>query len=291
MLAIIEFILIMSNIYIAISTQNQENNIKDLTSVYQDFDGICAVDHFSTDGTYNVLSERCKNGFVAQIPYYGHHAHDLNHIILNPKIKLGDWVLLRDSCERINTNFASNIRPFINMLENNGVNTVYQHSKLLLFRRFPHQFFTSTPHWGFNGGQNKIIAIEKQTWFKEDTEYCYSVRNQRAPYSWVDHYMRYYLILDSNHNLLGAENFGEPKSIFEQKEYIRINFLYYLDKHNVNHTVDDFLLFLNNQKDLCDELKWYINNIRIINDFYRYHILKNTDNLTDDITRPCQQIP
>ena len=43
-----------SKIYIGLITGNEKKNIEELTSVYNDFDGLAAVDHFSTDGTYEL---------------------------------------------------------------------------------------------------------------------------------------------------------------------------------------------------------------------------------------------
>src|SRR5688572_30650750 len=146
----------MSKIYLIISTDEKEyDNIKELTGIWNDFDGLGVTFHGSNHSVaYKLLEERKKSGFVECIPYFGAHDHDLNHILFNPIIKIGSWLLKIDSSERLNPFFTSNIKPFIKMLENNGVNTVYQRSKLMLFRRWPHQAFSSTPHFGFSGGQN-----------------------------------------------------------------------------------------------------------------------------------------
>jgi hypothetical protein len=285
----------MSNhnkIYLAISTQNEKKNINELTSVWYSFDGICAVDHFSNDGTYEILKSRCKDGFVEQIPYYGHHSHDLNHILFNPKIKIGDWILLRDSSERVDNNFAFNIRPFIKILEQQGVNSVYQRSKILMFRRFPHQCFSSTPHWGLQGAQSKIMAIEKQlNLFHDDKEYCYSVRDEiRDKYHFVDAFMRYYLIIDSNHNLLGLENFGDPNELFPKLEKQRISFLDLLNSIGVNNDINSLKLYLlSNREVLSDVFKDFINNNLILNQFYRYHVLDDKT-VSPDIAAPIVKI-
>lgn len=280
----------MYKIYLAISTDEKElDNLKELTSIYKDFDGLAVTFHGSTDSdAYKLLLDRKGDGFVECIPYFGAHSHDLNHILFNPQIKIGDWILLRDSAERINPNFSSNIYPFIRMLENNEVNTVYQHSKLLLFKRFPHQKFVSTPHWGFQGGQDKVVSVESQNWFKDDSEYCYSVRNQRAPFSWIDHYVRYYLILDSNHNLLGAHNFGNEFEVFQQKETVRSQFLLYLRKIGVDNNLISLKNYILNNK-LTPELQYFFNNALILNQFYCYHVLKDTD-LQHDLKAKLKQI-
>ncbi len=280
----------MSKVYIFISTQNEFENIKELTSVYEHFDGICAVDHFSNDGTYKLLKERCKDGFVEQIPYYGAHQHDLNHLLFNPKIKIGDWILLRDSSERINPNFASNIRPFINHLRNLRINSLIQRSKLLLFRRFPQQFFSSSPHWGFQGGRDNYADISQATWFADDKEYCYSVRDEtRNKYHFIDAFMRYYLINDSNHCLLGIENFNNPKETFIQLEQERLDFLLYLQELGINNDVDSLGGYLGLLNPLPERMKYFINSNLILNQFYRYYIL-NDLTVSPDIKAPIVKI-
>lgn len=281
----------MSKIYLALSTDEKElNNIQELTSVYNDFDGLAVTFHGNTDSdAYKVILERKKDGFVVTLPYYGHHAHDLNNILFHPVVKIGDWILLRDSAERVNPDFSFNIRPFIKMLEEAGINTVYQYSKLLLFKRFPHQCFLHTPHWGFQGAQNKMISIEKQSWFTEDKEYCYSMRNEtRGKYHFIDSFMRYYLINDSNHNLLGLENFGDPAKLFPILENRRMDFLLYLIKVGVNNDVESVKEFFKTQG-LTPELKVFLNTNLILNQFYRYHIL-NDLSVSPDIASPIVEI-
>jgi len=281
----------MSRIYIGIITDSGKfDSLNALTAPYTHFDGLAVTYHGKPeDNEYKLLMERKKGGFVECIKYLGHHAHSMNHFLFNPQICLGDWILLRDTDERINEEFAANIRPFIKILENNGINSVYQHSKLLLFKRFPHQQFNSTPHWGFHGAQSKMIKIEETTWFKDDSEYCYSVRNEnRDKYSFIDHFMRYYLINDSNHNLLGLENFGDPNILFPILESKRILFLEYLNKINVNNNTESLKKCIL-EHDLSPEFKVFFNSNLILNQFYRYHVL-NDLTVSPDIKAPIVKI-
>lgn len=280
----------MNKIYLAISTSSTElANLTDLTSVFEHFDGLCVTYHGNPEeDAYKLLCDRKKGGFVECLSYKGHHGHDLNNILFNPIIKLNDLIILRDSSERISNSFASNIRPFVRHITNLGVNTIYQRSKLLMFRRFIHQEFKSTPHWNFVGAQDKKIQIDETNWFQKDEDYAYSLRKERAPFSWVDHYVRYYLITESNHQLLGLENFGNPAELFPKLEIERLNFLLYLQELGTEQTVDGLKNHILNN-DLDDTLNYYFNNVRVLNDFYQYHKLGNKD-LIDDIGRKCIKI-
>ena len=274
----------MSKIFVGIITQNELENMKELTSCTEHFDGLAVTDHYSTDGTYELLKEKCGYGFVEQIKYFGNNSHSMNHFLFNPKIEIGDWILLRDSNERINPNFAQDIRGFVNMLESNQINTVYQYSKMLMFRRFSQQHFRSTPHWGFEGARPNGIQIEKTNIFAKDEDYCYSVRNRnRDKYHFVFAYLRYYLILDSNHGLLGIEKNvpkdGDVHKTFAARELIRIGFRKALIDNGYECSVDG-VKSLMDQARLSGLPKWalsYFNGEKILNDAYRYYVLDLKD--------------
>jgi len=263
----------MNKIFIGIITQNEKSNIEDLTAYYRYFDGLASVDHGSDDGTYEILDERKGVGFVEKIPYYGHHGHSMNHFLLNPKIGIGDWILLRDSNERINEDFAKNIRGFLSQMENNGIGSIYQYSKLLLFKRFPNQFFANTPHWGLQNAQPKHIQIDQQNWFSSDEKYCYSVRNKnRDCWHFVGAYLRYYLMKDSNHCLLGLEKNGDPNILFPIRNNRRIRFLLALEEYSIPAS-KDAVIDVAGHLYKYPNLTIFFNEEKILNDAYRYHIL------------------
>lgn len=280
----------MSNIFIGLITDNKElNNLKELIKVSGNFSGLAVTYHGKSDEEgFQLLNDNKGYGFIECLPYVGHHEHSKNHWLFNPKIKLFDWVLIIDSAERINSDFAFNIKPFIKMLENQNINSVYNYSKLLLFKRFPNQFFTSTPHWGFQGARNHAISIEKEPWFRIEKEYVYSIRDQRPKLSWVNHYLRYYLCLDSNHNLLGAEHFGDPADVFQKREHTRMQFLLYLQRIGVENNENALINYWKNNP-LSDDMEKFVSSVRILNDAYLYNVLGDED-LTDDIKRLCKPI-
>lgn len=262
------------SIYIGLITQNSRQNIDELTSVAHHFDGLAAIDHYSTDGTHEILESRKGDGFVVQLPYYGHHGWSMNGFLFHPKVEDGTWILLRDSSERISETFAQNIRQFVAMLENNGINSVYQYSKLLLFKRFPHQQFGNTPHWGLQGAHPNAIQIDQTGLFKSDEEYCYSVRNRRPLFHWVGAYLRYYLLHDSNHCLLGLKD----QSLFPARDAKRSAFRQFVRARGYPVTIDGVKALFSEPLD--DETKAHINAELILHDYYRHEILGDTT-LTD----------
>jgi hypothetical protein len=280
----------MNKVYIGLITQNEKSNIDELTSVAQHFDGLAAVDHKSNDGTFELLDARKGEGFVEQIPYYSHHAHSMNHFLFNPKIEIGDWVLLRDSSERINEDFAKQIKEFVLVLGAQGINSIYQYSKLLLFRRFPNQFFICTPHWGFQGARGNAVQVEKTNWFKSDEDYCYSVRNQkRDKFHFVGAYLRYYLILDSNHLMLGVELAEKLGLTYADMEKRRMEFLVWLSSKGYSLSVSGVDALL--QDGLDEQGKEFFRKEKILNDYYRYHCLGKTDFTDNHDHKDLVEIP
>jgi hypothetical protein len=261
-------------VYIGLITnQGEETNISELTSVSKYFDGLAAVYHGDKDKGYDILNERKGSGFVVQREFYSHHSHSMNDFLLNPKLEVGSWILLRDSCERVNEDFAKDLKNFLALLEVNGINTVYNYSKLLLFKKFEHQIFFGSPHWGLQGAQPGHIALEQQGLFKSEEEYCYSVRGKVRPeHHFIDHFVKYYLYDSSNHLLLDFPKQDE----FLKQENNRIQFKNFCrNELGLSLTVDSLRKYLT-ENTINDKMKAFINESRILSDFYRFHKLGHT---------------
>lgn len=263
-----------TKVYLGLITQNDINNINELTSVYNYFDGIFATDHESSDGTYEILQERKKDGDIKRLPFLNRHDFAMNGFLFNPKLRRGSWVLLRDGGERVNENFAKDIHDFTLELEKRGIHKVYQYSKLLLFKKYNHQFFFGSPHWSLLPHDNiPAIAIETHQGFENPESYCYSVRHKYRPrHHFIDHFFKYYASYSgySNHLLLGRDNNIPEYQVHEQ---VREKFIdYCLDVLKIETTVESFKSYLLNNK-LVYETKFFLNYEIILNNFYCFHIL------------------
>ncbi|MEK6884233.1 MAG: hypothetical protein AABY22_31675 [Nanoarchaeota archaeon] len=95
---------------------------------------------------------------------------------------------------------------------------------------------------------------------------------RRDKYHFIKHYLSYWLYPNSNHNLLGLENRG-GQELFGQLENIRLGFRELLAKRGYNNTSEDVIKLFSNEID--DEIKYYINNHKILNDTFRYYVLKD----------------
>lgn len=256
-------------LYLGLITQNAEKDIEELTSVYDSFDGLAAVVHEPCeDNTFNILESRKKEGFVIKRPFLYHHAHSMNEFLFNPAIKMGDWICLRDSAERLNPTFAADLKSFVGGISAGGIESVWHKGKLLLFRRWFNQQFFNGLHWGLYGAGPGIQLPD------EDERYAYSVRNKTRP---KDHRYRhevFYLInygANGNHLQLFWNN---PKDLeYHQKEFVK--FLDYLSELGC-YDVDEWGIWLKHNK-MNARMSHFINLERPLRNYYRYYILNHTN--------------
>lgn len=259
-----------SKIFIGLITGNEKQNIQEIVDNLGNIDGILAVDHYSTDGTYELLEKNKRGGDIIRCPYQNNHSQSMNIWMNSPKLNIGDWVILLDSSERIGQKLLNNIKDYVIHFERCGINTIVNHSKVFMFRRWPQQFFSGTPHWKINGTQQYAIDMSNTGLFEDEKDYYYSVRNRnRDPFHWTRHYAFYLLQKDSNHLLLGLE--GKPNFVetFTYRENERIKLLLYFKERNLEPTIDNLILLFH---ECNDQIKYFINTNKILNDYYHFYI-------------------
>lgn len=240
-------------------------------------DGLAVTWHGDRDKGFDILDKNKGSGFISEIEYYGHHGHSMNHWLLNPKIRPGSYFIIRDTLEQCSLNWLKTIREFCFELQKQGINSVYQYSKLLIFRKFEHQFFTNTPHWALQGARDHKVAIELWKNFENPKDYAFSVRNDIRPkHHSIKHFGVYYLLDSSNHMWLGREGKNDETLVHER---VRYKFKEYLENVcKIPLTVDDLLDYWK-KTPLNYEMKWFIQFEPILLNLYRYYILNH--NLDD----------
>lgn len=267
-------------LYLGIITNgNEYENIKELTSIWESFDGLAAVVHKQGDykKVSELLNERKQCGFVTERDFLFHHGHSQNEWLLNPIINMGDWCAIRDSSERLSPTFAAGLKTFCAEISAGNVKSVWHKGKLLLFERGWNQQFFGGLHWGLMGCGPGVNLPD------EDKSYAWSVRDEIRP---KDHRYRhevFYLINygpNGNHLDLFWKN---PMELSRHKEQF-IKFLDYLDELGCKD-VDLWGEWLSKHP-IDERMKYHINLERPLRNYYRYFILKhsNEDILKDEDT-------
>ncbi len=256
-------------LYLGLITQNAEKDIEELTLVHTCFDGIAAVVHEPcNDNTVEILEARKGEGFVVKRPFLFHHAHSMNEFLFHPQIKMGDWIVLRDSKERLNLNFAKSLKSLCADMSGNGLKSIWHKGKLLAFERGFNQQFMNGLHWGLYGvGRGIEMPDEGET-------LAYSVRDRTRP---KDHRYR--------HEVFYLINYGANGNHLQ---------LFWQNPSELGTHQEQFAKFLDylTELDCCDVDKWgqwlkdhpmntrmagYINLERPLRNYYRYFILGHTN--------------
>jgi hypothetical protein len=272
----------MSRIFLCGMTQNQVDNIRALTDpIYQEVDGLCFVDHESTDGTRELLEERKGAGKIISRPFRMNHDFSLNHILLDGGFKEGDLLLFRDSMERFNPEFAKNIRKTFDSFIMAGFKTFYNYGKPFAVVYHDGLYINGAVHWGIENTQPK--AIDLRDYHNEDNhEWTWRLKDGeeggRPADNKIDHEARYYFVYGrSNHLLLGREN---DLDSYRYLEMIRLHTREYARQKGFERTLDGLKEFMKWGMDIgereeqeVEQFKIWVNSCSILKNFYRKHIL------------------
>lgn len=266
---------ILPRVWLGCITQDYEaDNINELTKdIYQYFDGLIVVDHSKTEVIDNVLLGRLGGGEIIKLPFLCRHDWSMNAILYSKPVGIGDYIVIRDSAERISVDFAAIIKDFCHkFLVPNNVAVAVLHSKAVIVRYEVGASFRGSPHWGYVLPYTNYCICDLAAAMHDADKHFYSVRNQQRPRDHsIDHFLKYYLYKDSNHLLLGREHdFGQ----FLAAEAIRQKFLMLLRTKKIDNTPSGLLYYIEHNG-LDDDMKVYFNSERILNDWYCYRILRH----------------
>jgi hypothetical protein len=266
----------MSRLFLIGMTQNQVDNIRDLTNpIYEHIDGLCFVDHGSTDGTRELLEERKGDGKVLDEQWVNAHDYSLNHILLKGGIKEGDRICLRDSMERFNPTWAKELPNILSQFISQGIESFYYCGKGFAFVFNDRMVFNGSPHWGLEGRKQGGIDLS-QYWSEESKTATWRIKdgepggrpfdnkiNHEAKYAWT--YGR------SNHLLLGLE---KELDQFYRAEEIRQQIRDIAREEKIEFDMDGLKKFMEWFREVdYSNFRIWINSHRVWKNFYRYRIL------------------
>lgn len=255
---------------------NSLENLKELLDpIYNFFDGLIITLHDSIGSPEEQYLESIKGkGKIIHLPYSRRHNFSRNAYLYCGPLKNGDWVVQCDDLERINPIFLT---TYIKNLISSSYNCFYYYGKVFVYQYHESLEFIGSPHEGLRRNDGRMIASDIKSVFPIENDVRYNVRpfKRSDPYHWVGHYFKYYLFpWGSNQCLLGAEHRGDPGQVFAQREVIRNNFIDYLVSLGVEPTPDGVKDYWT-KSPIDDRMRQFINSEKILNDAYRYFILKD----------------
>ena len=244
--------------------------------------GVCALIHYGDENSKEAnyllkINNELGAGNIIFGPY-GRHDHSRNRILYETGMKEGDWYCQCDLLERVKPTFLE-VLPVI-IEKNPELEAIYYFGKPLAVKFKEELFYRGNPHEGLSG-LNSQFVIELNQWSPDEKlvrENLRPIKRKDDKFHWCGHYLRYLLLENSNQNLLGLEHHVE-KYPLEKKEQIRKDLIKFLHNNFYPRTVAGVSEAMQ-RVGPNGKMKRFINEHKIINDFYRLKIL-NDQTVTD----------
>jgi hypothetical protein len=270
------------------SAGNEKNLREMIEPILEYFDGLVWTFHLPietietdsagsfvvTDSGYEFLERNKKEGKIVTAEWCDRHGYGMTHYLWQGPMQEGDFFVQLDSTERLGKEFAAHLRSICADMEEKNIGMIAHKGKGLIFRYNELLEFRGSPHWSPINVIGQVAQVEL-----EENEF-WNVRNEnRDPFHFVNHYLKYYLYpAGSNHCLLGLEKNGDPQKLFPEREERRLRFKKYLRKYEIPLTVEGVINHLQEQKEKpLEELLYFVNSEKILNDAWRYHVLNDHD--------------
>lgn len=236
------------------------------------FHGLIWTFHHPIDDGAAYLESRKGDGRIVYVHFSQRHGSSMTQFLHQGPMQQGDFFVNLDSMERLSPSFCAVRLPgLIKLMRETDTAMIANYGKGLIYRYSETLEFRGSPHWYATGLDGRAINIEL-----DETEF-YNVRGQqRDPFQFVTHYLKYYLYpAGSNHCLLGLEKNGDPNVLFPPREARRLAFRQVLRARDVELTVDGVKSLM--AAGLDDEIKGFFRAEKVLNDAWRHLHLGRTD--------------
>lgn len=250
---------------------NKQNLEGMIAPILQYFDGLVFTFHYPTDEGAQYLEENKKEGKIIYAEWCQRHGYSQNHFLYQGPMRADDFFVLLDSPERISPEFCSEHLPkLIAKMQESAIGVLANFGKPFLFRYSEILEFKGSPHWFVSQTEGHTANLELPK------NLFWSVRGEtRNEWHFINHYAKYYIDYPagSNHCLLGLEKNGDPQKLFPIREMRRLKFRDVLRERGIEQKLEAVIEYFKAHKPLDDEFKEFVNNEKILNDLYRYHVL------------------
>ena len=260
-----------------LTSKGREQDLRELIEPIKDkFDGLVWVFNGEKDAGFDYLDSEKKEGKIIHAEWCNRFDFSRNLGLFCSPIKYGDWFVVIDDQERMSVEFANSLHSILKRCKTIGVDGLYIHNKHFAFIFNEQMKFVSNPHCGVYG-THKGMELVGSNVFKE--EWFTNVRPlKRGKFEFVKTNIKYYLYPNTNHLLLHFES--DPEYV-KYRYYIRSKFLSYMSGFGADTTSVDSITKALRENPPNDELIDIINSEKILNDWYRFEFLGDTD-IVDD---------
>ena len=266
--------------------QAYDEVVKNIIPLAKYFDGLnwvvnkkqSFVEGYHLEG---ILEASKKGGSINSQDWLNRYDFARNRYLFDPCMDDGDFFLVLDSLETITHEFAQNDLPKLaQIMGENGLDALYLHGKLLFARKNEWMYYSNAVHEQLQGIR-KAAELTQIEGYEDSSRYFTNTRPLTRPKDhWISscHFLKYWVISPIQ-CVMGAEGNEE---LIQKRMYLRDLFKRYMPKA-YEFSVDGILKMFKEQSwaGLHAELQQCINEEKILNDVYRYHVLGEKD-LTGD---------
>jgi hypothetical protein len=241
-----------------------------INPIRQYVDGLIFTFHYPKDAGADYLELQKGCGEIIYAKFKQRHAFSMQQYLWQGPMENNDKFIQIDDKERLSPKFFEQRLPAIlNAMDKQNIAMVANYGKGLVFKYNEQLEFRSSPHWyavNLNGASANLELPQDEFW---------NVRNRtRDKFQFIFHYGKYFLYpAGSNHALLGLDHHPKGEAFFPEREKKRLEFREEMRKRGYPLTIDGLKDLL--EKELDDKIKEFINFDKILNDFYKYVILKD----------------
>ena len=262
---------------IGITTQGHRQDLEELIEPIKDhFDGLIWTFHYPKDDGADYLESVKGEGEIIYTKWCNRLDFSRNHSLFQGPMRVGDWFVTIDTLERLSPEFTENLKRFCEYLDNQGVDGCFLYNKRFLFKFNEETQFCLNPHETINGSK-RSIELSDQNFWNESYQKNVRAEKRQDPFYFIEHNFKYYLFPDTNHLVLGFEH---DLDLVKERYKNRSKFLQSVydqgfDPHDVK-SVEECL-----RSNLTDQMKQCIDFEKFLNDWYRYKVLEQKENISD----------